>query len=72
MATSGRHMARFSARNCAIGPVRTVPIHPSSQRWHQQGLMPVDRTTVQRQERALVALRIIERPLLGDHREVEV
>ena len=31
MATSGRHMARFSARNCAIGPVRTVPIHPSSQ-----------------------------------------
>ena len=37
MATSGRHMARFSARNCAIGPVRTVPIHPSSQRWHQQG-----------------------------------
>ena len=32
MATSGRHMARFSARNCAIGPVRTVPIHPSSQK----------------------------------------
>ena len=31
MATSGRHMARFSARDCAIGPVRTVPIHPSSQ-----------------------------------------
>ena len=31
MATSGRHMARCSARHCAIGPVRTVPIHPSSQ-----------------------------------------
>ena len=46
MATSGRHMARFSARNCAIGPVRTVPIHPSSQRWHQQsmgiGLQPAE------------------------------
>ena len=35
MATSGRHMARFSARDCAIGPVRTVPIHPSSQTTRQ-------------------------------------